>query len=114
MIATVKRILKHPDFIETCICIIIAVPISVLVGINAVNVDWFGRPGNSGQYSPTIITAALMAEAGERYTEGASVINERGKELRDALSQRTNIDDLRLLRQIHAAEEKAFMENMRK
>lgn len=113
MIAKIKQILKSSDFIETCIGIIIIVPFSVWVGVTVGNGNPFDAKKET-RYSQTIINPEVMADAGERFTDGAAVITSQGKGLRDVIYQRSNIDDLRLLREIHAAEEKALMENMRR
>ena len=99
------------EIITEIICVIVAVVIGVWVGVGIGNVGWF-KPEKVARYSQTIITPEVMAEAGERFTAGAAVINNEGKKLRDAIGQQRDINDYRLLREIHVAEEKALMERM--
>ena len=100
------------EIITEIICGLVAVVIGVWVGVGIGNGDWFNKPERAARYSQTIITPEVMAEAGERFTAGAAVINNEGKKLRDAIGQQRDINDYRLLREIHVAEEKALMERM--
>jgi len=92
------------------LCGIIAVVVGVWVGVGVGNGDWFNKPEKVTRYLQT--AAAATAADGERFATAATVIDSRVKELRDAVHQQVNIDDLRLLREIHAAEEKVLMERM--
>ena len=98
--------------ITEIICGIVAVVVSLWIGFGVGNGGWLNKPEKAARYSPTIITPEVMAEAGERFTAGAAIINNAGKKLRDAIGQQRDINDLRLLREIHAAKEKALMERM--
>ena len=98
--------------IAECIGGIVAVVVGLSIGFGVGNSDWLNKPERVARYSQTIITPEIMTEAGERFTAGAAIINSRVKELRDAVRQQVNINDLRLLREIHVAEEKALMERM--
>ena len=96
--------------VTECICAIVAVVVGVWIGVGVGNGDWFNKPERAARYSHTT-TIATSAE-GERFATAAAIINSRVKELRDAVRQQVNINDLRLLREIHVAEEKALMERM--
>ena len=95
--------------ITEIICAIVAVVVSVWIGFGVGNGDWLNKPEKVTRYSQT--TDATTADE-ERLATAAAVINSRVKELRDAFSQQVNIDDLRLLREIHDAEEKVLLERM--
>ena len=98
--------------ITECICGLVAVILSVWIGVNMGNSDWFNKPDRATRYSPIIITPEVMAEAGTRFTDGVTVINNEGKKLRDAIGQQRDINDFRLWREMRVAEEKAFLERM--
>ena len=96
------------EIIAECIFGIVAVVVSVWIGVRVGNGDWFNKPEQATRYSPTVVTSEIMTEAGERFTAGATVINNEGKKLRDAIGQQRDISDFRLWREMRAAEEKAL------
>ena len=98
---------------DEIICVIIGVALSLWISFSIGNGDWLNKPEKVTRYTQITITPEAMKEMNERLANAAGM-NNQVRELRDAIYQRANIDDLRLLREIHAAEEKTFTENMRK